>query len=145
MKNLKIALERIEKRKRATNKAKKELKEILDLLSEKISDSINGYYSPYHFKIDYHFWNGQNYTYLENDEMTIGLIKGNVDMIFVEVPYEEGYFLDNKELEKLDYINLTEAVKSLEGFVEKISKIRTYEEEAEKLTKVKNILKGNEK
>jgi len=138
---LEKALERLEKRKRATEKGKKEFVEVWnslkELIEERVADdfdfkSYNGV--PFFFKQE-RIDNGRVYVvehYVYPVILNGELFLYDVDDRFPVKVYDERY---------VRYVNFERFVESLKAFLEALStKLKTFEEEVETLEKVRKVL-----
>lgn len=124
-------VERMKERKRATDKAKEDIQEILDWITQQIPDTVDGYNTKKEFKIEFRYWDGNWYRC--NEYARFGLRKGEACIKIDEwkIPVV---------VADLIYINLSDAVEALEEFMDKIANIKTFTEEAEKLQKIRAAL-----
>ena len=125
-------VERMKKRERATQKAKKDIQEILDWVSKQVPDKVTGYDSQSEFYVKYDWWNGSNWRHTEG-YARFALHNG-------EATTKIDDFKTATEIGDFLYINLAKAVIALEEFLENISKMKTFEAEAEKIAKIKEAL-----
>jgi len=126
-------IERMKKRERATQKAKEDIQEILDWISEQVPDSVSGYNTEHKFAIRYNYWDGHNWQMNCGGSANFALRNGEavVEILDWVVPEKIIHFT---------YINVKDARVALEEFLENISKIKTFEKEAEKIAKIKETL-----
>ncbi len=143
-------LERIEKRKRNTEKAREELREIMDMISDAIPCAVSGYRTQEKFTMRLKWYNYKN-----NWREYVGgwfffrLEGGYVKFVTYETVYNEyGMKLSEDRLVSFDsdfidditYINFKEVIPALKEFIENISEIATFEEEAKILTDIREAV-----
>ena len=125
-------VERMKKRERATQKAKEDIQAILDWVSKQVPDAVSGHRSQTEFYVKYDWWDGSNWRHTEG-YAHFALHNG-------EATTKIDDFKTATEIGDFNYINLAKAVTALEEFLENISKMKTFEEEAEKIEKIKQAL-----
>jgi len=126
-------VERMKKRERATQKAKEDIQVILDWISKQVPDAVTGYETKQKFTVKYDYWDGHNWQRNCGGLVDFALKNGKavVETLGWVVPVDVIDFT---------YINVKDASIALEEFLENISKMKTFEEEAEKIEKIKQAL-----
>ena len=125
-------IERMKKRERATQKAKEDIQAILEWVSKQVPDAVTGYETRQTFYIKYDYWNGSNWRRNDGDAR-FELDDGRAVVKIYDFPV-------SVDVVDFLYINLAKAVIALEEFLENISKMKTFEAEAEKIEKIKQAL-----
>ena len=128
-------VERMEKRKKNTSKAKKDLATIMEVLSGIIPDKVTGYNSHKKFFVKASWWNGSNWDYYKSDvcfKITNGkvCITDNFDIVFnyEDIP------------DVMDYIDFKDMIPALIEFIDNLLDIATWDKEVEIIEKIKNSL-----
>ena len=126
-------IERMKRRERATQKAKEDIQAILDWISKQIPDSVTGYETEKKFVIKYHYWDGHTWQLDCGGSANFALKNGKavVEIWDCVIP---------AKITEATYLNVKDARVALEEFFENISKIKTFEKEAEKIAKIKEAL-----
>jgi len=130
-------VERMKKRERATQKAKEDIQAILDWISKQVPDAVTGYKTKQKFAVQYDHWDGSNWHNNCGGDANFTLRNGKAMMEISGWGVPEDVIL-------FTYINVKDASVALEEFLENISKIKTFEEEAREIAKIKEALKGRE-
>ncbi len=127
---------RFETRARCTKQAKEDLQKILEWITMECPLAISGYESGPSFLCRYSYWDGSNWHDVES-QCYFALFEGRADILRQDIdrPIET-------EIADLLYIDIAAAVDALRSFFEKLARIKTFEEEAEKLREVAELLGG---
>jgi len=129
-------VERMKRRERATQKAKEDIQAILDWVSKQVPDAVTGYETKQKFVIKYHYWDGRNWQLDCGGSANFALKNGKavVEIWDCVIP---------AKITEATYLNVKDARVALEEFLENISTMKTFEKEANKITKMKeNLRKG---
>ena len=140
VKTLSRVLERMEGRKKNTEKAREDLATIMESLSDIIPDKVSGYNSDKEFHVKASWW-VNNWVYFD-DKCRFGVIDGEVSIIdkYGEEICDYANFHD-----VVDYINFGEMVPALIDFIEKLSEINVWGEEVKALESIKKALSSSSK
>ena len=127
-------MEKMERRKRNTTKAKEDLSEIMKFLSEQIPDCVTGYKTEKSFFLKGSFWRNPNWVYYE-DNVNFALVDGEVKITnFHELR------LGESDVEDIKYVKFSDLVESLIEFLDKLTEVETWEKESSDIEKIKNSL-----
>lgn len=123
-------MEKMEKRRNNTEKAKEELKEIMRMLTEIIPDQVTGFGTNKEFHVKASCWDNGWVNYDCNAYFTIkkgkACINGNNGIVF--------------DIDDVNYINFRQLVTALLEFIENLTNITTWDEEVEVIEKIENSL-----
>ncbi len=135
--NINIILERMETRKRVTEKAKKELKDILSFFSDKCSDSVSGYESDKEFYVKYTKWTGSDFY---SGEGLSSFAMENGDALILIKDNRNDNYTQEVSISDIVYMNFDSAVIALNDFLTKLSEIKTFEISEQKITAIQSII-----
>ncbi len=136
---LERAIKRVEKRKRTTERALEDLRELLKLLNEKLSleEKITGYGTGKSFPIKaWRLSRDGHYFIYEFD----GMLKYVDGKIWICDEYGNE-IINEDNVGDITYINFAQFIEVLREFLENVAGMKTWEEEEEKLRRVIEILK----
>ena len=129
-------MEKMERRRNNTEKAREDLATIMETLTNLIPDKMTGYNSKKSFFVKASWWNGSNWVYFDG-ECYFKVINGKVCVVD---EYSNPLF-SSKNLEDIaDYINFEQMVPALIEFIDNLLDVETWDKETEVISRIKDSL-----